>query len=323
MYIEIYPDMVFVLNFLMDFLLLVLVKAVNRKQSKVWRMLAGAAAGGMCAVLISLLPWLNSISAFHGRAGLLRGLQIAVKLLGMPPMLLIAFGRAKWSDFLKQIISLFLITCFAGGLMNSLYYDTKLGLYLLHWGDVVILSNISMGFVIAVMTGVLFLAAGLLFLRRYYSRKDKEVYRVELSYEGRRLQTSGLMDTGNCLVDPLYHRPVIVIERELLKELLPGDAMDEFENTKHYLRGEYDGSESALALDRSGASGRLFPRLRTIPYTSVGNARGIMFGLMLDHILIHTGKECVCCNKVTAAISDHPLSPKEEYHVILHRELLI
>lgn len=310
----------FVLNFFMDLLLLILVKSVNRKLCKIWRLMLAAATGGLCAVFISLLPWLNYITDTQSRTGLLRGIQVAMKLLAMLAMILIAFGRMKWTDFFKQGISLFLITYFVGGLMNSLYYDTNLKLYLLNLGNTVVFSNISIIFIAAVMIGVLFLAAGLLFLWRLYCRRDKEVYKVELSYEGRRIQTSGLFDTGNCLFDPLYHRPVIVVEREILKGLLSKEGLDEFENTKHYLEGRRSEEEMAASLEESETK-KLLLRLRMIPYSSIGNAQGMMFGIMLDHVLIHTGKECLCCRRVTAAISDNQLSPKEEYHVILHKEL--
>ncbi len=323
MYLEIYPDIVFILNFFMDLLLLILVKSVNRKQCRVWRLVLAAAVGGLSAVFISLLPWLDYITDSQNKIGLFRGIQVAIKLIAMLAMILIAFGRMKWTDFLKQGISLFLITYFVGGLMNSLYYDTNLKLSLLKLGNTIMFSNISIVFVATVMIGVLFLAAGLLFLWSFYRRRDKEVYKVELSYEGRRIQTLGLLDTGNCLFDPLYHRPVIVVEREILKELLSNDSLDEFENTKHYLEGRRSESEMAATLEQSEEAKKLLLRLRMIPYSSIGNAQGMMFGLMLDHVLIHTGKECLCCSRVTAAISENQLSPKEEYHVILHRELFI
>jgi stage II sporulation protein GA (sporulation sigma-E factor processing peptidase) len=80
--------------------------------------------------------------------------------------------------------------------------------------------------------------------------------------------------------------------------------------------------EVAASLEQSETMKKLLLRLRIIPYSSIGQAQGMMFGLMLDHLVIHTGKETFCCNKITAAISDNSLSPKEEYHVILHKELL-
>jgi stage II sporulation protein GA (sporulation sigma-E factor processing peptidase) len=236
-------------------------------------------------------------------------------------MLYITFGKMKLTDLLKQGISFCLITYFVGGLMNSIYYDTGLRLHVLNLGDAIMLSNISWTFVLVVMIGVLILAIVLMFLWRFYRQREKDIYEVELTLEGCSIKTKGLYDTGNCLYDPIYHKPVIVIEQSVMDELLSEEYLDEFENTKKYLKGLGTEEEMATALEQSETAKKLLLRLRIIPYSSIGKVQGMMFGIMLDQILIHTGKETLCCRRVTAAISENQLSTREEYHVILHKEL--
>lgn len=321
MYLEIYPDIVFILNFCMDFVLLFLVKLVNRKKSSLLRMVGGAIIGGLSAVLISLLPWLNSTSGFFMTSMLIKGISIIFKIMAIPLMLSMSFGKLKWTDLLKQGISFCLITYFVGGLMNSIYYETGLKLYLMNLGDTIMFSNISLTFVAIAMGLIAVLSVGLIFLWSLYKRKEKEVYEVELMLEGNSIKTKGLYDTGNCLYDPLYHKPVIVIERIVMEELLSKEYLDEFENTKNYLSGLGTEDEMASAMEQSDTVKKLLLRLRIIPYSSIGKAQGMMFGIMLDQLMIHTGKETICCKNITAAISENNLSPKEEYHVILHKEL--
>lgn len=321
MYLEIYPDIVFILNFCIDFILLFLVKLVNRKRSRLLRLCCGAIVGGLFAVLISILPWINSLTGFLRSAFLINVLSVIIKITTIPLMLYITFGKMKLTDLIKQGISFCLITYFVGGLMNSIYYDTGLRLHLLNLGDAIMLSNISWTFVLVVMIGVILLAIGLMFLWRLYRQREKDIYEVELTLEGYSIKTKGLYDTGNCLYDPLYHKPVIVIERSVMNELLPEEYLDEFENTKNYLKGLGTEEEMATTLEQSDTAKKLLHRLRIIPYSSIGKAQGMMYGLMLDQIIIHTGKETIFCRKVTAAISENQLSPKEEYHVILHKEL--
>ncbi|MDF2907184.1 MAG: putative rane protein [Herbinix sp.] len=322
MYLEIYPDVVFILNFCIDFILLFLVKTVNRKRSSLLRMCFAAVIGGGCSVLISLIPWVNSMTYILPSVFLIKAISVLFKLIAMPLMLLTAFGRMKWTDLLKQGISFCLITYFVGGLMNSIYYNTGLRINLLVLGDAIMYSDVSGGFVAIAMLVVVALAIVLMFIWRLYRRKDKDIYDIELTLEGRSFKTKGLFDTGNCLYDPLYHKPVIVIERSVVEELLSEEFLDEFENTKKYLSGM--GMEEAMAasLEQSEITKKLLLRLRIIPYSSIGKAQGMMFGLSLDQLVIHTGRETICCRKITAAISENSLSPKEEYHVILHKELL-
>ncbi len=322
MYLEIYPDIVFILNFCIDLILLILVKVVNRKRSGLLRLCCAAMIGGISAVLISLLPWVNSMTYIFPSVIIIKAVSILVKIIAIPLMLLAAFGKMRWSDLLKQGISFCLITYFVGGMMNSIYYNTSIRLELLNLGDTIMLSNISWYFVAITMMIIILLAIGLLLLWRFYRQKEKDIYDVELILEERSFKTKGLFDTGNCLYDPVYHRPVIVIERSVVEELLSKEFLDEFENTKNYLSGTLMEEELATSLEQTETMKKLLLRLRIIPYSSIGKAQGMMFGLMLDQLVIHTGKETFCCNKITAAISDNSLSPKEEYHVILHKELL-
>jgi stage II sporulation protein GA (sporulation sigma-E factor processing peptidase) len=133
--------------------------------------------------------------------------------------------------------------------------------------------------------------------------------------EERKVITMGLMDTGNCLYDPIYKRPVMVIEDSLMEELLSTEFRKELEEAKNYVQGNN--------FDISGLNmeSEHLLRLRFVPYTSVGKT-GMMIGLILDKVLIHTGKETICNEKVTVAICDNQLSTKENYHVILHTGLI-
>jgi stage II sporulation protein GA (sporulation sigma-E factor processing peptidase) len=303
-------------------ILLILVKAVNRKRSGLLRLCCAAMIGGISAVLISLIPWVNSMTDIFPSVFIIKVVSTLVKIIAMPLMLVVAFGKMKWTDLVKQGISFCLIIYIVGGLMNSIYYNTNLKLSLLKLGDTMILSSISWSFVTITMMFIVLLAIGLLLLWRFYRQKEKDIYDVELLLEGRSFKTKGLFDTGNCLYDPLYHRPVIVIEHSVIEELLSKEFLDEFENTKKYLSGTQMEEEVASSLEQSETMKKLLLRLRIIPYSSIGKMQGMMFGLMLDQLVIHTGKETFCCNKITAAISDNSLSPKDEYHVILHKELL-
>ncbi len=322
MYLEIYPDIVFILNFGIDIILLLLVKLVNRKKSSLLRMCLAATIGGCSAVLISLIPWVNSMTHLLPSLSLIKALGILLKLIAIPLMLLVAFGKMKWTDLLKQGICFCFITYFVGGFMNSIYYNTELRLKLLVLGDGIMLSNITAGFVALAMMVAVLLAIGLLFVWRLYRQKAKDIYDIELTLEGRSIQSKGLFDTGNCLYDPLYHKPVIVLERSVMEKLLSKDFLDEFEKTKNYLSGVGQEEQMAASMEQSETANKILRRLRIIPYSSIGKEQGMMFGLMLDQLVIHTGKETVYCNKITAAISENHLSPSEEYHVILHKELL-
>jgi stage II sporulation protein GA (sporulation sigma-E factor processing peptidase) len=304
LYLEVYPDIIFILNFFIDFILLFLLKKVNRKSSKLLRLIAAAAIGGAASVVVGIYPWMNVVIR-------ILILNVAASIL----MVFIAFGRLKPADLLKQVIVFYLITYFAGGFMNSVYYYTDIRLILVNLGKGLSFSNISWKFVVIIL--LIMIPTILLSIRmfRWYRNNSPQTFEVELVLNDRRISTKGLVDTGNCLFDPIYKRPVMVVENLLMDELLSEEFRRELKEAKNYVQGN---NFDTVNLNMENEH---LLRLRFIPYQSIGK-KGMMLGLILDKVLIHTGKETICNEKVTAAICDNRLSTKDSYHVILHTGLL-
>jgi stage II sporulation protein GA (sporulation sigma-E factor processing peptidase) len=304
LYLEVYPDIIFVLNFFLDFIILTILKIISRKDSRMIRRISAAAIGAFTAALTGIFPWMNVI------------VRILILNIGAAYlMLLMAFGRMKKADLIRQLISLYLITYSIGGLINSIYYDTNARVSLIRLGNM-IYSSISWKPVI--ITALFLIPAVLLFrwFSRWYRGCNSETLEVELFLDGRSLVTKGLVDSGNNLYDPVFHRPVIILENRLLDELLSPEKLRNLTAVKSSIEGKNSSLEEYLP------DGVELLHLRMIPYQSIGNRHGMMLGLVLDKVLIHQGVETSCNEKVTAAICDNCLSTKDEYHVILHKELL-
>lgn len=302
MYLEVYPDIVFIINFFIDIILIFLVKKINKKSSSRLRTILAAALGASFAVILCIFPWMNIILKF-----------VLIYIANSFLMLLIAFGRLKLSDLLKQWIVLNLITYFVGGIMNSIYYHTDLRMILINVAKGSIYSNVSVMFVIASICVITIIALIVLWLLRLYQVHRPLIYDVELVLDKQHIWTKGLMDTGNCLYDPIRRKPVMVMENTLMEKLLTPKIKQDMEVAKSYLKGKMDGMP---LLDYD------LLRFSFIPYRSIGKT-GMLLGIRLDKVMIHTEKESICNEKVTVAICDNPLTGgKEDYHIILHKELL-
>lgn len=305
MVLEVYPDIIFILNFFVDLVLLYLLKKINQKKSSRKRLALAAAAGAMFAVITGIFPQMNLLIRFFL-------MNVAANFC----MVLLAFGRMKKADLVKQMLVLYLITYFVGGLIHSVYYNTGLRPTLQKLKNAFIVSNISWKSVIVVILGLLPTTLLILWVLRLYKSKERETFDVELFLDNRSIHTKGLMDTGNCLYDPIFHKPVVIIENELLEELLSDECRMDFEKMKQYMKGIATDDESAHM-----ESGSIL-RYRIIPYSSVGNPKGTMLGLVLDKILVCKERETICKEKVTAAVCDNHLSTKDDYHMILHKDFI-
>ena len=304
MYLEVYPDIIFILNFFVDLILLVILKKISRKISNLFRVVGAAAAGSLITVFVSVFPWMPLALRF-----------ILMYVIGSVLMIFIAFGRLKIMDFVKQVVCLYLITYFVGGLMSSVYYYTNFKLHLIKIGNGVVFSNVPIKFVVISILLVIPIVMMIFLVLRWHRNQSGYIYRVELHLENRNILTNGFMDTGNCLFDPIYKKPVMVIENSLVKELVSPQFYNDLEKIKHNM------DHSDFDMNQWNLSKENILRLKFIPYHSIGKS-GMMLGIKLDKVFVHTQQGTRCNEYVIAAISDNVLSTKEDYHVILHRELL-
>jgi len=303
LYLEVYPDIVFLLNFLFDLILIIILKKAGKKNSSPLRMISAASLGGGFAVILSIFPWINYFFKFIV-------MYVAASLL----MIVVAFGRLKAADLFKQWVVLNLITYFIGGFINAVYYHTNLRLHLINIGRGVAFSNIPILYVCAAAVIVAVTSLFLIWLLRLYQLHRPLIYDVELIFNDRKVKTKGLMDTGNCLYDPLRSKPVMVMENTVMEQLMTPEIKSYVEEAKSFLEGKAKDFYWEKQADK--IKGFSF-----IPYRSVGKC-GMLLGVCLDKVIIHTGKEVICNEQVTAAICDNPLTDGKDYHVILHKELL-
>lgn len=209
MQLEVYIDVLFLINFIMDLLLLVIVKRLRHQEGKKYRLILGAITGAVLACLVNVCFMADVF--FY--------LTIGYGLTGFL-MTMISFGirnkRAFISNYLVLLISSFVL----GGMVNSLYLNTQTRYYLnLMYQE--LLKGEKRTASIAIITIItLLLASVACIIWRQNRRKEDELYSVELYIEEEPIVCKGFMDTGNSLRDPISGKPVIVVDEKLLEKEL-------------------------------------------------------------------------------------------------------
>lgn len=304
MYLEVYPDIIFIINFFMDLFLLYILKIINKKNSSLIKLLIASAVGGLSAALLGIFPWLNVIIRF-----------VLMNIMTSLIMIRIAFGKLYLSDMLKQILVFYVITYFFGGLINSIYYYTDLIIIINKLGKGHYLSNLSWGSIILSIVIILPFLLALLWFYRWYRSNAREIYDMDLELFDKSIHIKGFMDSGNCLYDPINKKPVIVVEEEAIKELISAEIYMYLKEAKSYLElGKTDDRQWDINKEN-------IPKLKFIPYSSVGK-KGVLLGMNVDKVMIYTGKDVICNEKVIVAISNNLISPNKKYQAILHKGLM-
>ncbi len=186
---KIYVDIVFMINFMFDFLLLLTVNIVLKRNIKLKRIFIGSLIGGLSIFLLFIN--LNSLELFL--------FKIIISIL----MIIITFGR---NNFFKNTLYLYFISIILGGFLyylNMEFSYKNSGLVFFH-------NGFSINFILLIV-----LSPIILYL---YIKQTKELkiinnyqYNVSFTYRRKKYNYLGYIDTGNKVYDPYTHRPVILL----------------------------------------------------------------------------------------------------------------
>ncbi len=193
MHYELYVDSLFLVNFVMDLYLLLLVDRSTLRTATPGRLLAGAAVGGVSGLFPFLLPGPALFKA------------AAAGLTGTAGMILAAFPVKGFRMFLKLFERLILFSFCMGGTL----------LFLIR----------AFPILRRFLTGIFgIMGAGglccLLLLRSWQGRGEANgLCRAVLIVERAELEVTALVDSGNSLTEPISGRPVCIVEENVFREL--------------------------------------------------------------------------------------------------------
>ena len=278
----VYIDALFLLNLIVNYLLLLAAAKLAGEPLRRLRLAAGAALGGLYAAAIF----------FPGMGFLTHPL---CKLGAAVLMLLTGFGGSR--RLLRVTLVFFGLSCAFGGGIFAIGLLGGRGLTLRNG----VLYSVMDLRILLLSAAVCYAVLTLVFLRTARHGR-REVLPAVLILEGRRVAVNALVDTGNTLTDPVTGRPVMVAEGSRLSPLLPGErVLDE--------KALRDPVGTLERLSRGGR-GR---RFRLLPYQAVGVECGMLLALRLDDARV--GAEDY--GGILVALSPNPVSDGGGYSALI------
>lgn len=276
----IYADILFIINFIINYLLLFVTAHIAALRISRLRLILSAAFGALYAVL-------SFVSAFYFFNFL------PIKLFFAAVIILIAFGRVS---FARAYLTFFVCSfVFAGFclLMSLIAPNTFAAL---NGGAYYI--NLSLP-VLITSTGVAYILLRIVFSRRAGGKK--EICNVTVKHGGAEVALRALVDTGNSLRAPVTNARVIISDYSSVRALLPQSAKE--------ILDLCDGKNFALALDKLSEISHFL----LIPYKTVGVSFSLLLAFVPDEVFIagELSKDAVC------AISESPVSDGSGYNALI------
>ena len=234
----VYVDVLFLVNWVMDYVLLWAVCAVMGLQRKKVRLGLAAAlgAGWVCVIAVFSLPYL---------------IKEGVTWLGISSLMIwIACRPRKLSDFLNRICVLYLVAFLAGGGLNLIYFHTSAGVYLKQVVLGIQKVNSSGVGVILGSIAVILTVTKLLDTMEKQKKRRKNRYVAELYFGERRVLVDGFIDTGNRLKEPITGKIVHILQEDVAASLMSAENKPMSFLVPYHAVGTESGLLTAIRIDR-------------------------------------------------------------------------
>lgn len=260
----IYADLLFLVNFILDLILLYAVSRFGAFATSRKRLFFGALAGAAYGVLM-IFPSLSFLGNFF------------FKLLASLLIVRIAFVYQSKKKYFSAVAYFYLISfAMAGAVMGGTALLEGMGI-----------TNTGFTFtafalIFALLICLLLSKIGTDYIKKNFHR-NSYVEMIDISFQGKNARVNALIDTGNELVDPVSKRPVIVAEFDAVKDILPYPLQDAF---KRY--GKSDVTKILSELIEKP----VVKSLRLVPFSSIGKNNGLLLGFKPDDIIVPGRNQC-------------------------------
>lgn len=256
----------------MDAVLLVFVNKFLKYSATYFRIFIAATIGAAWSCIAMTVPIHNLVVK-----------NICTYILVSFIMIRICANKSSIKDIMKGVVALYVVAFVIGGGCHMLYYYTKAGYYI----NTVILNDRLLMFAIFLSVILLISIAG--YLNRYFVY-DTKLYNVRINIGEQHVDVKAILDTGNVLQDPIYHKPVNVIEYEAVKNIFK---IDDCTKVKYHM----------------------------IPFHSLGCECGCIEVIMVDDMYIYRDGKTIVRNKALMGMYKQQLSGDHAYQMLLNSEM--
>ena len=289
----VYADLLFLVNFSMDFLCFYITASILRKKLGVLRSLIASILGGVYSVSVLFIYIVPPFGLILDAAACV--FMCAIVFID---------GRTKFSKIILCTAVYIGVSVALGGAMTALFN-------LFNTLDLPIdaLKNESEGIpvwlfaLLAAISGAATLAGG----RFFKDKQSRKSAKVEITFGGKSVTLCALCDNGNLIRDPMSGRCVVVGDLASLRRILPDEI----------IKATREKNSSYI----SGLPPETARRLRLVPAKSVAGS-SVLYALIPDRIVVTTedGEE----HESDALFAPAPIGGSAKgYEALLPSELLI
>ncbi|MBB6443754.1 sigma-E processing peptidase SpoIIGA [Bacillus benzoevorans] len=297
----VYLDIIWLLNFMFDSLLLYLTAVILKRKFRYWRLFAGGMIGSLI-ILLSVTP----LNVYAGNP--------IVKFLFSILMVFTAFGYKRFKYFVNGLLLFYFITFLVGGTLIGVHYFMQFDMNLS--SSVFLASVKGFGDPVSWLFVIIGFPLAWHFSKNHFEKMEvakiqhNQLISLDISIEGKTFRFTGLVDSGNQLYDPISKMPVMFVSVNKMVEELP-----------EMIRTIALSSEEMIMGDQSIAP-EWENRMRIIPFKVMGQEHQLIIALKPDNITIYQNEETIIVDKGLVSFTMQQLSSDDAFQCIVHPKML-
>ena len=286
----IYIDIIFIENIIMNTIILYATAIILKQKVKNIRLIISAVIGS----IYSILMYITKLTIYS---------SIISKFILSVVMAYVAFKPNDVKKIFKQIIIFYLTSFVFGGVaLNLIYFlrpeniNIKNGLFTGEYALKVIMLGAIMAFII---------------IKTKFNTKNMYCD-INLKINEKQIATKAMIDTGNLVKEPITNTPVVIVEESLLEGIIPKEILKNLENI---LCGNLENLPQDI-------QDKYLPKLRCIPFSSLGKENGMLVGIKISEIVVKSEDEEKKTPNIIIGIYERSLTKNGEYRALVGVDLL-
>ncbi|MFD2628300.1 sigma-E processing peptidase SpoIIGA [Oceanobacillus kapialis] len=296
----IYLDAVWMLNFLLDAMLLLLTQALCREVTKKWRIVFGAFIASLLVPITVYFPDSFIVGVFG-------------KALYSIGIIWSTFGVRNLYRTLKLLFVFYFSTFSIGGGLLAVHYVIQNPISIS--GSSVLTFNAGYGDPVSWVFVVIGFPIIWWFTKNRMDKHATEKIRYEqlcmvaIQLNNQTFTTKGYIDSGNQLTDPITKKPVVICDESFLRNW--------FSETEWIL---LKSSYESLDFEQLPKKWERF--IQIVPYQGVKGKSEFLFTLRPERLMVYHGEQKLVATNVLIGIQFAELVRDGSYHCLLQPQII-
>ena len=288
-----YLDIILVENLLMNYIILFATGIIMKRKIKHLNLISASLIGSIYAVVVYLK--ITDITS-----------NVVMKIALSISMVYLSFLEENYKLLLKDLLMFYLISFAFGGCSIALIYFISPGNVKIPNGALVGIYPIKVTLIAGAIAFIIIQIAFKITKNRL-SQEDM-ICSVEIYIGNKSKKIKALIDSGNMLKDPINGYPVLVVERNKIKEILSPKLL---ENISIIEGGDIN------KIDKD-----FINKIRLIPFNSLGKENGMLIGIKVEKIKITFKEKEEYIKDVIIGIYNKKITRESKYNGLIGLDLL-